>query len=66
MRPNVKWHDGANPLLTRHSLQRVGTVEKLHPRGCTTFANLVNVETPDRLTSIFKNYLNRHQSYSVH
>lgn len=54
LRPNVKWHDGEPFTSQDIRYSALELWKKLHPRGRTTFANLVDVETPDPLTAIFK------------
>jgi peptide/nickel transport system substrate-binding protein len=54
LRANVKWHDGA-PFTSadvKYTFEEL--LKKHHPRGRATFANLEQVETPDRLTAIFR------------
>jgi len=50
LRPGVKWHDGAEftSADVEYTLQEVW--RKLHPFGRAAFANVVRVETPDKLT----------------
>ncbi len=51
LRPNVRWHDG-KPLTAADVRFSLLALKKIGPRGRITFANLVEVETPDPLTAI--------------
>ena len=54
LRENVKWHDGV-PFTSadvKYTFEEI--LKKHHPRGRATFANLEQVDTPDRHTAIFK------------
>ncbi|MET0742067.1 MAG: ABC transporter substrate-binding protein, partial [Microvirga sp.] len=54
LRKNVQWHDGA-PFTSKDVRYSVLELwKKLHPRGRTTFANVVAVDTPDDTTAIFR------------
>jgi len=54
LRDGVKWHDGT-PFTSadvKYTFEEI--LRKHHPRGRATFANLESVETPDKLTAVFK------------
>ncbi|MGJ8624445.1 MAG: ABC transporter substrate-binding protein [Yoonia sp.] len=53
LREDLRWHDGApiNSADIAYSAMEVWS--KFHPRGRSTFASLVAVETPDELTAVF-------------
>ena len=54
LRDGVKWHDGT-PFTSadvKYTFEEI--LKKHHPRGRATFANLESVETPDKLTAVFK------------
>lgn len=51
LRPNVRWHDG-KPFTAADVRFSLLALKKIGPRGRITFANLVEVETPDTLTAI--------------
>ena len=54
LRDGVKWHDGT-PFTSadvKYTFEEI--LRKHHPRGRATFANLDSVETPDKLTAVFK------------
>jgi peptide/nickel transport system substrate-binding protein len=54
LRPGVKWHDG-HPFTSadvKYSVEEI--LKKHHPRGRSTFGNVITVETPDELTAIVK------------
>lgn len=54
LRPGVLWHDG-KPFTSQDVAWSAMNVWKVaHPRGRSTYAHLVGVETPDDLTAIFK------------
>ncbi|AHV93798.1 ABC transporter substrate-binding protein [Bordetella holmesii] len=46
LRTGVKWHDG-KPFSSADVAYSILTLKKVHPRRKSTFANLVDVETPD-------------------
>lgn len=50
LRPNVKWHDGAE-FTSSDVAFSIAAAKKYHPRGTATFANVVEVRTPDALTA---------------
>jgi ABC-type transport system substrate-binding protein len=49
-RPGVKWHDGA-PFAVADVASVLLMLKEVHPRGRSTFGNLVEVRTPDDLTA---------------
>lgn len=54
LRDGVKWHDG-RPFTSadvKFSFDEIW--KKVSPRGRSSFANVESVETPDRLTAVFK------------
>lgn len=54
LRKNVKWHDG-EPFTSadvRYSILNV--VKKTHPRGASNLAKVIDVETPDAHTAVFR------------
>lgn len=53
LRQGVKWHDG-QPFTSQDVAFSLDLNKRYHPRGGSTFANLVNVETPDDYTAIVK------------
>lgn len=54
LRQNVKWHDGA-PFTSADVRYNVLEVwKKVHARGRVTFAPVIDVETPDAHTAVFK------------
>lgn len=54
LRPNVKWHDGADFTSADVRYTILEVLKKLHPRGRSSFAKVTDVETPDPLTAIIK------------
>ncbi len=52
LRQGVKFHDG-RPFTSADVKFTLLTAKEVHPRGRITFANLVDVETPDDHTAIF-------------
>ncbi len=54
LRPNVKWHDGQPFTSADVRFTVMEVLKKLHPRGRSSFAKVVSVETPDALTAIIK------------
>ena len=54
LRPNVKWHDGKPFTSADVKFTVMDVLKKLHPRGRSAFAKVVDVETPDPLTAIIK------------
>jgi peptide/nickel transport system substrate-binding protein len=51
LRPDVNWHDG-RPFTAADVRFSLLALKKVGPRGRITFANLVEVETPDPLTAV--------------
>ncbi|WP_354066004.1 ABC transporter substrate-binding protein [Devosia sp. 2618] len=51
LREGVKWHDGKD-FTSADVAYSVLTLKQTHPRRKATFANLVDVETPDPLTAV--------------
>jgi peptide/nickel transport system substrate-binding protein len=54
LRENVRWHDGTPFTSADVKYTFEEALKKHHPRGRATFANLDQVEIPDRNTAIFK------------
>lgn len=52
LRQGVKWHDGKD-FTSADVAYSIETLKSVHPRGRNTFANLVEVQTPDASTAIF-------------
>lgn len=53
LREGVKWHDG-QPFTSKDvAFTFMEVLKKIHGRGKTTFAGLMNVETPDDYTATF-------------
>jgi peptide/nickel transport system substrate-binding protein len=53
LRPGVKWHDGKD-FTSEDVAFSIKTLKELHPRGRSTFANVVEVATPDPLTVVIR------------
>jgi peptide/nickel transport system substrate-binding protein len=53
LRAGVEWHDGAD-FTSADVAFSIQLLKQVHPRGRATFANVVEVATPDRLTAIVK------------
>jgi peptide/nickel transport system substrate-binding protein len=53
LRPGVKWHDG-KPFTARDVAYSIKTLREVHPRRRATFANLIDIETPDPLTAVLR------------
>ncbi len=51
LRPNVKFHDG-KPFTSADVAYSIQLLKTVHPRGRQTYANVVEVQTPDPLTTI--------------
>jgi peptide/nickel transport system substrate-binding protein len=49
----VRWHDGHDFTATDVAFS-IMTLKEVHPRGRSTFANVVEVRTPDKLTAVLK------------
>ncbi|WP_227627450.1 ABC transporter substrate-binding protein, partial [Klebsiella michiganensis] len=47
----VKWHDG-QPFTAQDVAFSILLLKQVHPRGRLTFANVVDVQTPDAHTAI--------------
>lgn len=54
LRAGVKWHDGKDFTSADVRYTVLEILKKLHPRGRTSFAKVVDVETPDPLTAVIK------------
>ena len=54
LRSDVKWHDGKSFTSADLKFSALEVWRKLHPRGKAIWANLVDVETPDTTTAVFK------------
>ncbi|MCX5493697.1 ABC transporter substrate-binding protein [Kaistia dalseonensis] len=46
LREGVKWHDG-QPFTSADVAYSIATIKEVHPRGRSTFRNLVDIQTPD-------------------
>jgi peptide/nickel transport system substrate-binding protein len=53
LRRGVKWHDG-KPFTSADVAFSILTLKQVHPRGRSTFANVVDVKTPDPYTAIIE------------
>jgi peptide/nickel transport system substrate-binding protein len=53
LRPNVKFHDG-KPFTSADVAYSIQLLKTVHPRGRNTFANVVEVKTPDPLTAVIE------------
>ncbi|WP_252407012.1 ABC transporter substrate-binding protein, partial [Escherichia coli] len=51
LRQGVKWHDG-QPFTAQDVAFSILLLKQVHPRGRLTFANVVDVQTPDAHTAI--------------
>lgn len=51
LRQGVKWHDGKD-FTSADVAASINILKSSHPRGGVTFANLVEVQTPDPLTAV--------------
>ena len=49
--PNVKFHDG-KPFTSADVAYSIQLLKTVHPRGRNTFANVIEVQTPDPLTAV--------------
>ena len=54
LRNDVKWHDGKPFTSADLKFSALEVWRKLHPRGKAIWANLVDVETPETTTAVFK------------
>lgn len=54
LRNDVKWHDGKPFTSADLKFSALEVWRKLHPRGKAIWANLVDIETPDTTTAVFK------------
>lgn len=54
LRSGVKWHDGKDFTSADVKYTVMEVLKKLHPRGRSSFAKVVDVETPDPMTAVFK------------
>ena len=54
LRKGVKWHDGKPFTSADVAFTLMKLIKPNHPRGRATYANLVDVETPDDFTAILK------------
>jgi peptide/nickel transport system substrate-binding protein len=53
LRPNVKWHDGKD-FTSADVAYSIELLKTIHVRGRNTFANVMEVKTPDRLTAVIE------------
>lgn len=53
LRRGVKWHDG-QPFTSADVAFSILTLKQVHPRGRSTFANVIDVRTPDANTAIIE------------
>ncbi|MDR5800397.1 ABC transporter substrate-binding protein [Caballeronia sp. LZ001] len=53
LRENVKWHDG-QPFTSSDVAFSIDLLKSIHPRGRSTFANVVKVSTPDARTAVIE------------
>lgn len=53
LRQGVKWHDG-HPFTSADVAFSLDLIKRYHPRGGSTFANLLTVDTPDEHTAIVR------------
>lgn len=51
LRTGVRWHDGVE-FTSDDVAYSIGLLKKVHPRGRVTFANVVEVQTPDPHTAV--------------
>ncbi|MGQ4274657.1 ABC transporter substrate-binding protein [Terrihabitans sp. B22-R8] len=54
LRPGVRWHDGVDFTSEDVKFSALEAWKKTHTRGRLTFVALTDVETPDKLTAIFR------------
>ncbi|MBW7970540.1 ABC transporter substrate-binding protein [Bradyrhizobium sp. BR 10289] len=53
LRPNVRWHDG-EPFTSADVARSIMLLKQFHPRGRSTFAGVLEVQTPDPLTAVIR------------
>ncbi|MFM0210276.1 ABC transporter substrate-binding protein [Paraburkholderia sediminicola] len=53
LREGVRWHDG-QPFTSKDVVVSIGLLKQYHSRGRSTFANVVEVQTPDPHTALLK------------
>ena len=53
LRDNVKWHDG-KPFTSADVAFSIDLLKQVHPRGRSTFANVVRISTPDVRTAVIE------------
>ncbi|TDV38355.1 peptide/nickel transport system substrate-binding protein [Paraburkholderia caballeronis] len=53
LRDNVKWHDG-KPFTSADVAFSIDLLKQVHPRGRSTFANVVRISTPDARTAVIE------------
>ena len=53
LRQGVKWHDG-EPFTSADVAASLAILKKMHPRGRSTFAHLVDIQTPDDHTVVLQ------------
>ena len=53
LREGVRWHDG-QPFTSKDVAVSIGLLKQYHSRGRSTFANVLEVETPDPHTALLK------------
>ncbi|MFM0740896.1 ABC transporter substrate-binding protein [Paraburkholderia xenovorans] len=53
LREGVRWHDG-QPFTSKDVALSIGLLKQYHSRGRSTFANVVEVQTPDPHTAVLK------------
>ncbi len=53
LQPNVRWHDG-EPFTSADVALSIMLLKQFHPRGRSTFASVLEVQTPDPLTAVIR------------
>jgi len=53
LRQNVRWHDG-KPFTSKDVATSIGLLKQYHSRGRSTFANVIEVATPDAQTAVLR------------
>jgi peptide/nickel transport system substrate-binding protein len=53
LRDGVRWHDG-QPFTSKDVAVSIGLLKQYHSRGRSTFANVIEVRTPDVRTAVLK------------